>query len=211
MSINLVRKGLGIWTALSALVLSGILVTGCHSHPPAGRAAPANPQPLLGSQNPDVIYAGQTLMIFFTDVPDKLQAFEEKVKEEGTITLMQNLTFVVTNKTTGELEREIRSRYVPDYYPHMTVTVKHQDQTRFYYVGGEVRSPGRQVYISSITVTKAIQTAGDFTDFAKKTKVRLTSQDGKVQIVDCKKAIIDPRLDPQVYPGDKIHVPRRIW
>jgi len=29
--------------------------------------------------------------------------------------------------------------------------------------------------------------------------------------VDVDKALEDPALDPQVYPGDQVVVPRRIW
>jgi hypothetical protein len=39
----------------------------------------------------------------------------------------------------------------------------------------------------------------------------LTRFDGRTQTVNCVKALDKPSLDPEVYPGDKIHVPRRIW
>jgi polysaccharide export outer membrane protein len=165
----------------------------------------------MNPYSPDLIRVGDTLQITFSDTPVPVPVFDDKVKDSGVITLMLNQTFVVTNKTRGELETEIRARYVPDYYRNMTVTVQHQTQSRFYYVGGEVKSPGRQVYVGPITVTKAIQTAGDFTDFAKKTKVKLIRVDGRVQTVNCPKALVDPRLDPEVYPGDQITVPRRFW
>ncbi len=213
MSINLVRKGLGIWAATVVLVLSGLFLAGCKSHGPDPHTTASNEKPVVDPDRggADFIRIGDTLTISFADVPIPLAAFEDKVREDGMIMLMQNKSFVVTNKTTAELEKEIRTVYVPDYFKNMTVNVVHGVQTRFYYVGGEVKSPGRQVYTGPITVTKAIQTAGDFTDFAKKTKVRLTRVDGRVQVVDCKKAILDARLDPDVYPGDKIHVPRRVW
>jgi protein involved in polysaccharide export with SLBB domain len=93
----------------------------------------------------------------------------------------------------------------------MTVTVKQQEITRWYYVDGEVRTPSRQQYITRITVLKAIASASGFTDFANKKKVRLTRADGRTQIVNCVKALDNPTLDPEVYPGDRIHVPRKIW
>ena len=31
------------------------------------------------------------------------------------------------------------------------------------------------------------------------------------QIINCKKAMTHPELDLEVYPGDKIIVPRRLW
>ena len=93
----------------------------------------------------------------------------------------------------------------------MTVTVKPEESTRWYYVDGEVKSPNRQIYTSRITVLKAIASAGGFTDFANKKKVKLTRVDGRTQIVNCVKALDNPSLDLEVYPGDKIHVPRRLW
>jgi polysaccharide export outer membrane protein len=87
--------------------------------------------------------------------------------------------------------------------------VSSKESTRWYYVLGEVRVPNRQIYNSRITVLQAIASAGGFTDFAKKTKVKLTRVDGRTQIVNCSKALENPTLDLEVYPGDTIHVPRR--
>jgi len=109
------------------------------------------------------------------------------------------------------LEKEIRARYVPDYFKYMTVTVKLDINTRWYYINGEVKAPARQIYASRITVLKAIASAGGFTDFAKKTKVIVTRVDGRSQIINCTKALINPALDLEIYPGDKIHVQRKLW
>jgi polysaccharide export outer membrane protein len=159
----------------------------------------------------EVLRVGDSLIITFADLTVPMAPFEDKIKSDGTITLPLNLTFKADGKTRGDLEKEIRARYVPDYFKQMTVTVKQQDSTRWYYVDGEVRLPNRQMYISRITVLKAIATAGGFTDFANKKKVKLTRLDGRTQIVNCPKALDNPSLDPEVYPGDKIHVPRRLW
>ncbi len=212
MSINLVRKGSGSWAFVSALLLSCFFMVGCKSSHPTNQP-PSSVQATNAASTAivDLIHVGDSLQITFTDLPAPVPPFEDKVKEEGTITLMLNQTFVVTNKTRGDLEREIRLRYVPEYYRYMTVSVIHQGQTRFYYVGGEVKSPGRQVYVGPITVTKAIQTAGDFTDFGAKNRVKLTRVDGRIFTINCKKALLDPRLDLEVYPGDKITVPRKFW
>ncbi len=112
-------------------------------------------------------------------------------------------------KTAGELQTEIHDLYVPKYYVRLTVTVS--SPQRVFYVGGEVKQPGRQLYIGETTVTKAIQSAGDFTDFANQKKVKLIRHNGEVITVNCVKALKDPTLDPPVYPGDQIQVPRRIF
>jgi protein involved in polysaccharide export with SLBB domain len=180
-------------------------------------AAPAaNPAAASASTNSsgprgEVISVGDSITIIFTDTPVTIPNFDEKVRDDGTITLTLNKTFTAAGKTTGDLEKEIRERYVPNYYKYMTVTVKQQEATRWYYVNGEVKVPARQMYAGRITVLKAIASVGGFTDFANKKKVRLTRVDGRTQVVNCVKALENPSLDPEVYPGDTIHVPRRLW
>ena len=158
---------------------------------------------------PEIINIGDSLTITFSDLPLLLPADQQQVKSDGTITLMENQTFTAAGKAPGELEKEIRSRYVPRLYPKMTVTIKPLE--RFFYIGGEVRAPGRQVYVGPITVLKAIQSAGDFTDFAQRKRVRLTRLNGKKETINCIKAREDSTLDPPVFPGDTIHVPRRLF
>jgi polysaccharide biosynthesis/export protein VpsN len=183
-----------------------------HLAVPAVRTAAApSAAAKAGAPEPEVFRVGDSLIVTFTDTPTPIPMFEEKVKEDGTITLTLNQVFKAEGRTRGELEKEIRARYVPDYYKQLTVTVKQPENTRWYYVDGEVRSPNRQIYTSRITVLKAIASAGGFTDFANKKKVKLTRLDGRTQTVNCPKALENPALDPEVYPGDKIHVPRRFW
>jgi polysaccharide export outer membrane protein len=110
------------------------------------------------------------------------------------------------DKTAGELQNEIYSLYVPKLYRHLTVTVAPGD--RVYYVTGEVKQPGRQLYVGQMTVTKAITTAGDFTDFANHRKVWLIRANGQRIKVNCNAALKDSAKDPLVYPNDQIQVPR---
>ena len=208
------------------LVLGALCLAGCRTHPseqqtaesPDGvatttAASPATaPVPTNSSGvEPEVLRVGDSLTVTFADTPNTIPPFQDKIKEDGTITLALNQTFNADGKTRGELEKEIRVRYVPDYFKYLTVTVTPDVNTRWYYVDGEVRAPNRQIYNSRITVLRAIASAGGFTDFANKKKVRLTRVDGRTQIVNCVKALTNPSLDLEVYPGDKIHVPRKIW
>jgi protein involved in polysaccharide export with SLBB domain len=178
---------------------------------PVSKPAAIPPLTKSAGPEPEVLRVGDSLTITFTDTPLPIPMSEQKIKEDGTITLTLNQTFKADGKTRGELEKEIRARYVPDYFKYMTVTVKLDINTRWYYINGEVKAPARQIYASRITVLKAIASAGGFTDFAKKTKVKLTRVDGRMMTVNCVKALDNPALDPEVYPGDTIHVPRRVW
>lgn len=228
MSKMRVSRRAGHWGAVVGLLVAGLFLTGCKSAStdprfsqvpgftgvPAGQsgiASSAGTPAQTGNIGSDYIHAGDTLLITFADLAIQVQSpVEERVKEDGTIGLLENQTFIAAGKTYGQLGKEIHDRYVPDYYKKMTVSVRPKTETQFYYVDGEVKLPNRQVYISRTTVLKAIASAGGFTDFANKGHVTLTRVDGRRFIINCKKAIKDPRLDLEVLPGDKVWVPRRI-
>jgi protein involved in polysaccharide export with SLBB domain len=154
-------------------------------------------------------HVGDTVTVDYsgtvTPIPENVQT----ITEGGNITLPYIGTVRALGKTAGELQNYIHDLYVPKYYVRLTVTVS--SPQRVFYVGGEVKQPGRQLYIGETTVTKAIQAAGDFTDFANQKKVKLIRHNGEVITVNCVKAMQDPTLDPPVYPGDQIQVPRRIF
>lgn len=169
--------------------------------------------PTGSSEHPDLLHVGDVLTIEFTDMPTPFLPREERIKEDGTITLLEGKTFTAAGKTRGQLEREIHSTYVPQFYRKMTVSVQQKDQTQFYYVNGEVKQPARQIYISRIRLLQAIASAGDFTDFARKRAVLLTRADGRKIVINCLKARQHSDLNLEILPGDIIFVPRRnpIW
>jgi polysaccharide export outer membrane protein len=113
-------------------------------------------------------------------------------------------------KTPGELQDAIHDLYVPHYYTHLTITVKTTGD-RVYYVRGEVKTPGRQIYVGQITVTKAITSAGDFTDFANRKKIWLIRVNGQRFRLNCIRILDGRDPDPPVYPGDQIEVARSIF
>lgn len=156
----------------------------------------------------EVIRVGETLDIVYSDTTTPLQPAHEKVRDDGTITLMWDKTFKAAGKTPGDLAKEIRATYVPDYYTQLTVSINRAEILRTIFVDGEVRIPSKQAYTGPITVTQVIASAGGFTDFADRRHVRVVRTNGKIDVVDCKKALKNPKLDLEVFPGDKVHVPR---
>lgn len=201
------------WGAVLALcILATAATTGCSG----GRsnesfsALPQDAAPAPVTSDVDTIKVGEAITITLSDIPGIVPPIEERVKEDGTITLLHNQTFQAAGKTRRQLEQEIRARYVPEFYVNMTVSVRQQENTRFYYVGGEVKQPGRQVYLGAMTVLRAVQSCGDFTEFANRRKVQLIRANGKIYSVNANRALKDPTLDLPVYPGDRIHVPRKI-
>ena len=152
-------------------------------------------------------HVGDTVIVSLSGLPQDIPIHQEPIKEDGTITMPDIGHVQAVGKTAGELQNEIYNLYVPKLYRHLTVTVNPGD--RVYYVTGEVKTPGRQLYVGQMTVTKAITTAGDFTDFANHRKVWLIRANGQRIKVNCNKAIQDSSKDPPVYPNDQIQVLRR--
>jgi polysaccharide biosynthesis/export protein VpsN len=199
------------------LLFTSVIFTGCYSSS-SDPIFSDNPVPPVMTGSPSTGYTatevarfhvGDTVSVSLTGLPETIEPHIEPIKEDGTIT-MPNIGHVqAAGKTAGELQNEIYNLYVPKLYRHLTVTVNTGD--RVYYVTGEVKQPGRQLYVGQMTVTKAITTAGDFTDFANHKKVRLIRANGQTIKVNCDKALQDSSQDPPVYPNDQIQVPRKIW
>lgn len=154
---------------------------------------------------------GDLVVVTFSGGPDGVQMpqHDERIKDDGTITLPLIGSIKAVGKSPGTLQHEIQNAYVPKYYVRLNVTVKPFEQ--FFYVQGQVRQPGRYPYSGEITVTKAITTAGGFTDYANKKNVKLVREGDAILILNCKKIEEDPALDPKVLPGDQIYVKQRIW
>jgi len=212
-----VARAFGVAAALVALISLG----GCVSPQPAssesagGDTGSVSPGPDRGGSQTnlatfkaDTIQIGDRVTITFSGLPTPLLPHEEQVREDGQIKPpMLEKPVMAAGRTVGELHDELYRLYVPDLYRTLTVTVKIQE--RYFFVGGEVRMPGQKPYLSQMTVVKAIQAAGDFTDFANRKDVSITRADGTTEIVNCKKAVRYSKYDVPVYPGDTIHVKRR--
>lgn len=196
----------GRWAlSIGAMLLAGLVFSGCGTTgEPAFTDVSGQPAP-TGAASVH-FRVGDQVSITFSGLVDAIPNHEERIKDDGTITLPLINAVEAAGKTPGDLQKEIHDLYVPRYYVRLTVTVKSPELV--YYVGGEVKSSGRQQYLGYTTVTKAIQSAGYFTDFANPKKVILTRADGKTITVNCAKALQDPKLDLEIFPGDKITVPR---
>jgi polysaccharide biosynthesis/export protein len=202
--MNLFVRGLFACVWLATV----IIFTGCSSPSqgpmPAPNAARSNDASVARFR------VGDTVIVTCSGTPMEIPVHEETIKEDGTIFLSLIGSINAVGKTAGELQNEIYTNYVPKYYVRLTVTVNSGE--RVYYVGGEVKGGGRQLYVGDTTVTKAIQSAGGMTDFANHGKVWLTrATTGQRIRVDYDKALENPAKDPPVYPGDQINVEKRIF
>jgi polysaccharide biosynthesis/export protein VpsN len=204
-----------------AFLLAAVILAGCSSpNPILFTDSPQPPASVTGTESasPEApssdltaarFHVGDTVTVDLSGTLQKIPENVQTVTEEGTVTLPYIGPVRAAGLTAGELQKEIHDAYVPKYYTELTVNVSGQQLV--FYVGGEVKIPGRLVYTGGTTVTKAIQAAGDFTDYANRRKVLLIRNNGERLKVNCIKAAQDPSLDPPVYPGDQILVPRRIF
>jgi polysaccharide export outer membrane protein len=205
-------------STVASLLLLTWLSAGCSNADDPGLSDNPNAPAFTGLADPNKIkgdfarfHVGDTVTVTFSGLPEGSNPpqHEEPIKEDGTITLQDIGKVPAVGKTAGELQNAIHDLYVPQFYTHLTVTVTIGD--RVYYVRGEVGHPDRLVYSGEMTVTKAIASAGDFTDFANRKKVVLVRSNGERIIVNCKKVLSGDAPDPEVLPGDQIIVPRSIF
>jgi polysaccharide export outer membrane protein len=202
-----------------ALILVGILLGGCETD--GGRYAGDTSTPTNTADATNevanarldptttLLRVGDKITVGFADVVQTIPPIDTIVQEDGSITLIYNQKFQAAGKTIGALQTEIRDRYVPQYFKFMTPTINSQE--RFYFVSGQVKGESRQVYTGYMTVLGAITSAGGYTDFANKHKIRVTRANGQQFMVDGVKALTHPELNIQIFPGDEIFVFKRLW
>lgn len=190
--------------SLVGMVLASICLSGC--------AAPRNDDEIPGDlvqKQTGVFRVGDLVIVKFSGTGvDVAKDHDEKVREDGTITLPTVGAVEAVGKTANQLQKELQTRY-QQFYRHINVTVT---EVRYYYVYGQVMNRNKFIHDGSgITVLKALASAGGFTDFANKRKVEIRrASGGRPLVVNCDKAMDNPSLDLPIYPGDIIHVKRRL-
>lgn len=190
-----------------------VWATGCATTrtPVTPPPQPPTPGPSVSATNVsgDRLFVGNRVTIVFSGLTTPVEPHVEQIRNDGYITppMLPN-PVKAEGLTLAELQQELRKQYVPALFKSITITVKSEE--RYFFVGGEVRTPGQKPYLSDMTLTKAIQAAGDFTEYANKTDVWINRVDGRQERVDVKAILKNPSKDVPIYPGDIIHV-NRTW
>jgi len=140
--------------------------------------------------------------------PEPTKLYDLTIDENGQIALPLVGQLPAAGKTPAELAIIIQERYVPRYYMRCSALVL--TAPRFFYVGGEVKSPGRFQWTEDVTLIKAINTAGGFTDYANRGKVEVIRESAK-QTYDYEELRRNPAQDVPIRPGDSIWVPRGLF
>lgn len=148
---------------------------------------------------------GDSLTIALLGIPDPT-THPTQIDEQGLVNLPYIGPVTAAGITTSDLAQRIRDSYITrKYYTAVDVSVTVTE--RYVYIGGEVSRPGRVIWTPDLTLTKAIQSAGGFTLYAKETKVTLV-RDQQAHDVNVKLAQRQPAQDPLLMPGDSIQIPR---
>jgi protein involved in polysaccharide export with SLBB domain len=193
---------------IAGLAAAALIWVGCGTSNP--RPTPSQPDPSSIGLIP--LQTGDQVEVDLTGTPPPPIPPSNFVLsgKNGDISLpLLDTNIPAVGKTPHELEQIIKDLYVPKVFTHITVTVT--PGPRFFYVSGAINGngTGKQLYNGKVTVLKAIGSAGGFNDFAARTRVQLTRQDGTIFIENCKKALKDTKLDLEVFPGDSIFVDKQ--
>jgi len=152
---------------------------------------------------------GDSVSVTFLDLPNPIQPVQTTITEDGRVTSLPfGVTVQAAGKTPSQVQDAIHDALVPKYFVRLTAAVK-TAENRFYFVGGEVKIPNRQVYQGDMTVLRAIDTAGGFTDFASRKNIELRRANGGKFTINYYKAQENPKLDLPVYVNDKITVQKK--
>ncbi len=179
---------------------------GCETGKPSNMGGGAiTPPPVT-----DTTYRpGDKILIDFADNPGIPPSWQQAVREDGTIGLPFNQTVLAAGKRKAELEQAIHDVFVPKILRRVTVNIR--AESRYFFVTGEVKTPGQKEHTGLITVMKAIGAAGDFTDFADKGDIDIRRANGENVKVNGKEILRGTANDVPVYPGDTVHVNRRYF
>jgi len=125
--------------------------------------APAAAAPRNGAQGVYTLKKGDVVQVVLRGIPEQCM-IDDSLDEFGMISLPFLNEVEAEGLTASELEQRIRQLYRDSQiYPNVTVQV--QVPTRFYYMQGEVRGPGRVQLVSATRLSQAIAAAGGGTEF----------------------------------------------
>ena len=181
------------------MALGAGLLAGCTS--PGAGANPKVPE----SSSSALLRPGDSLTISLQGIPDPSQ-HNVQVDDQGLINLPYIGSVTAAGLASAELSQRIRQSYINRNY-YTTIDVSVTVTERYIYVGGEVAHPGRIVWTPDLTLTKAIQSAGGFTLYAKETRVALIRERMAYEM-DAELALRHPDQDPHLVPGDSVQAPR---
>jgi polysaccharide export outer membrane protein len=126
----------------------------------------------------------------------------QPLSEAGSVTVLKRDTresFVIDLAKTSEMNLLVR--------PGDVITVQ-ANPAQFFYIDGEVKSPGEKRFHSGLTLTQAIIAAGGLTKNSKEVRLARANGRGFLMVSHYKlKEVNGGKIaDPAVQPGDRITI-----
>ncbi len=187
------------------------------SSPSAPAPAPAPPvvepvsQPLASTETGITFYrfkSGDPVVVHLRGIYPKDEAVEDIIDEDGNVTIPLIGDIPAAGKSTSQLEADITRMYIEGGY-YRSITVNVVMPSPFYFIRGEIRSPGRFPVVSGVTILQAIAAAGGYTEFANQRNVQLIR--GKTTTtINMRDIERNPERDIRLESGDVIVVNRSI-
>ena len=204
MMLRFGQNGMCALVLLMAVLWGGCQTGTGQATPPAATATGTN-----GGFSIDRIAVGDVIRVMYeASVP--IASTEIQVPETGLVTIHMGEQVQVAGKMAADVSKDIRDLFTVKKQMYKRLSVNVQVLGRTVSVGGEVRTTGSFPFEGGMTVVKAINRAGGFTEYANRREVRVTRVNGQQVTVDCKAAMKKPELDIPLYPGDRIEVVRSI-
>ncbi len=175
--------------------------------------APAASTAYVASPSTDgvayLLKVGDVVQVYLRGIPSA-DAIEDVIDEAGMISLPLINEIQAAGMTASELERNIRKTYLDqDIYRNIAVNVV--VPTRYYFIQGEIRQPGRFQIVSTMRVSQAIAAAGGYTEYASGQV--LIKRGGQIvkTIKNSRRLERTPEDDILLEPDDIIEVRRSLW
>ena len=167
----------------------------------------------VSAESPDgtayTLKVGDSVQIFLRGIPNA-EAIEGIIDEHGGISLPFINEVKAAGQTASELARSVRQIYL-DQGIYRNISVNVVVPTRYYFMQGEIRQPGRFQILSATRVSQAIAAAGGYTEFASG-QVQI-KRGGKIvkTIRNAKRIDRTPDDDIMLEPDDIVDVRRSLW
>jgi len=154
------------------------------------------------------IERGSRVSIYLRGIPAP-EEVKEVVDELGSVSLPLVGLIDIAGLTTAEAEKEIREEYIDrGYYKDINVIVVSEEDE--YFVRGEVKREGRYPLSGDLTLMQAITTAGGFTEYARKSRIKIIRKGKEPEFYHWGRIEDRREPDPAIEPGDIIVVERSI-
>lgn len=180
--------------------------------PPVAQAPvspPADPEQVENLTTQGYILRTGDPIIVILSGPTVDERVDANIDERGFIKLRHIGSVRAAGRTATQLEREIEAEYTDRQEIYREIYATIHIPNRFYFIGGEVRQPGRYPLVGRVTLSQAIVAAGNFTEWARNDGRLTLLRNNERTTILFRDITNDPTLDVELRTGDVLTVDRR--